>query len=785
MNDLKMNYRKRPSFQKQDKPGKKRYKLTLENLTDEAVQEWSSVEKVFAFCSVGREPTRKIRLEICKELGADVSLIEKDLLLYEEFHKMHYADMNCQRRFFDRYYKPLAEAVGVASLREEPTDQSSQLFMQVVVNKKKGQWSTVSMWTTAMKIMRIHHGYFSTLLKSVRFIESSEFWKHVKSFCQEKEKDVVCCPITKKPVNQKQVFQDLCKLKERFESDPETAGDVSLEEALHFSNTPEGSLSASKIVVLLSTGFKHVDELRRANQKREIDLLAWEEMFLKMQCSFNGAAHVPVFLELSENVNGNLDNIKHLPVEDLCEVITKSTEKKNTYKIIEFVLRDRVDSLEYLGLHLHSSYTNKLVTDVFQSTPWRKNLFQVAMKSHQKRVVKSSINPSLRIKEISYMAAKHLFFMADYAQKNFQDKIPLEIDPLRWFLASATPETLEQMIVAYGTEYQPNNALVKSTQDRHHASYVISMFTRLLREDLKPFLLSSGKIDHLVPSKILQDIDNLRVSFDSTQRRVYTDEEVSRMLSVAKTHPPYELIITLFREIGLRVGSISIMKYYDLVDECHKPRHVCKVMEKNKKYRQFLTSHNLKQVLVAYIRYVEVNLKTVRHSDFYAFNLRKPYQKLCTETIRKRLKKIGQSAEVEVVVHPHVFRHTIVGKLIDAGNSMETVSKFIGHAGTDVTYRHYWLKGIKDLEIDLRNPFGAVQYSKEELQEEKDEALELAQKKIDTCLGILHVYNLTISEAIKNNTSAEQIHGQIISKIPNIQRLLNNIASSVSSTSSN
>ena len=43
----------------------------------------------------------------------------------------------------------------------------------------------------------------------------------------------------------------------------------------------------------------------------------------------------------------------------------------------------------------------------------------------------------------------------------------------------------------------------------------------------------------------------------------------------------------------------------------------------------------------------------------------------------------------DINVHPHAFRHTIVGALIDAGNSMDVVSKYMGHANVSTAADNY------------------------------------------------------------------------------------------------
>eukprot|EP00959_Pyramimonas_sp_CCMP1952_P409072 8572793-Pyramimonas_sp.AAC.1 len=83
-------------------------------------------------------------------------------------------------------------------------------------------------------------------------------------------------------------------------------------------------------------------------------------------------------------------------------------------------------------------------------------------------------------------------------------------------------------------------------------------------------------------------------------------------------------------------------------------------------------------------------------------------------SLHEGLKAIAFKANVtDVKMHAHAFRHTIVGKLMHAGNPMELVSKFMGHKSVNITSQHYWVPTTQEIHNKLKNPFdGQLQQQK-------------------------------------------------------------------------
>jgi hypothetical protein len=99
--------------------------------------------------------------------------------------------------------------------------------------------------------------------------------------------------------------------------------------------------------------------------------------------------------------------------------------------------------------------------------------------------------------------------------------------------------------------------------------------------------------------------------------------------------------------------------------------------------------------------------------DQYILNLLDPWAPISQTLISVMLARVAAEAHVEINVHAHAFRLTIVGTLIKCGNEMAIVSQFMGLKSIDTTYRNYWVRTIKD-------PFTGTLQAKEEANESDD-----------------------------------------------------------------
>jgi integrase len=786
MAEFQKNYISKPGFNRQTKEGKKRYRNNLSKLTVAELTEIPNLPpaKILKLCGQNREASRATLMALCEDLNANVSLIKQDLDLFQLFNDKYYRScIKQKRRFFDRYFKPLYLAVG-PDIFQAPNATSKEALSNLMINMSKGQWASSSIWVSALDKLNVHTGFSKVIVETMRYINPQEMWLFGRTFCickNVKNKIEYVCPVTARQLCQKVFVQTWKNFKPKLCNQTKTFGNVSLQKAIHLITTTRYCFSPSRIVILLTGGFQHLEQLKDAHKERERQLVIWKSIATTMTYKLPIHDKIKPFFNITSVLNTNIDNIPFLEKEIVLKGLLKCDSRRSVYKILEHLVNK--DTIKFLDDMLPYSITLKTNVDIYlkNATEWTRKMFQTAMEPHEHRVEKTSNNPYIRYREISTMAVNHLQFIETYTQTHFSDIMPKTIEPLRWFLAAATFEMMFNLLVEYGKSYSPNNALVKTTYNKHHATYVVTMMIRLLAVDLKDFH-SCSNITTLTTKAVLEHVDNLRIPF-SGERRCYKDEEMDKMLETAKDHFPYVLIITLLREVGLRVGCLANLKYFDLISKCHLPKHECSVREKRKKIHRFLTGPNLKREIMAYIRWVEINLPNVEHAKFYAFNIRNPYNRLHTGTIRKRLLKIGEGAGIKKVrVHPHVFRHTLASKLRAEGNDVMTIAGVFNHSCPSVTFKHYLIESIKDISKDLKSSYLRPKYTPEELEAEKISENDRLKKKIESALNIIHIYNKTLATYMEFD-GVQQVHTQIMTDIPNLQTLLNNVADSVGDSS--
>jgi len=134
------------------------------------------------------------------------------------------------------------------------------------------------------------------------------------------------------------------------------------------------------------------------------------------------------------------------------------------------------------------------------------------------------------------------------------------------------------------------------------------------------------------------------------------------------------------------------------------------------------------------------------------------------------------------VSHPHMFRHTIVGMLMEAGNSIDIVSRFMGHSTSNITGQNYWVTNIQEINDSMNNPFDGRYQQEKKKEEFENLELKLLYEKKNAAMQIIYKYNVIIGQIVDQDGSAAEVKAAIFETLPNLEELLRNINESVSST---
>ena len=706
-----------------------------------------------------REMSLKDVLNLCYNNSFEIGLIElilpyvkeeimieikSEQEMYLEFKKRFpmYKSVKNRNQIYRCYYKPILNKYSEDELRSGIDIKD---FIEWYKKYKKA-------YTSDKNIINILRYYESSILE--------EFIKYLEN---NKDKDVDMykrCVLLGYTGTIQNMKSEIKKLKEN----------MSVNEGVKFCINLQDKyvLIENKIIILEVNNFERIVEIREIKRKREERIHRLRDIAEKTNI------RIKYVKEIDLEIEGGIEMIKRMEIEEIVRVIKKFKYKLKIMKIIEIVL-DNVDKLKKIQSKLSYEYCklNK-VTYFFLNRPTDelRNIFDNIMSEYDIRLQNTSSYVDDRLKDKELRVVKFLEYIDKYVEKDLEREE--EMDNIIYLLKNSNKDKIDDILLKYGRSCNHDNTKVKSKNSKHHQA--LSPITTAIW-----FLQKLGKIckcyeyiNTLKCSYILNQVENYSELLDWDKRRVYTKEEIDAMINVVESESKDKLLITILREIGLRNSAICNLKFRDIVDDYNCPKHLCRVKEKGNKYREFVTTPNIKKILVTYIHELD---KMLEMDKFVFSRSKKLDTKMASATLNNVLKRIALKAGVtNVNVQAHTFRHTLVGTLMDAGNSIELVSKFIGHKSVDTTMTYYWLKNISDLAKEINNPFTKTIVTKEDIKEEKDSEIELLNKKIDTCFQIIGIYK----EEIYKSESIDILKDNMSKHDVNINKILKYIADSVS-----
>ena len=513
----------------------------------------------------------------------------------------------------------------------------------------------------------------------------------------------------------------------------------------------------NKVIILRVLGYD-VGRLLQISQYRENRL-----EYLRQIASVT-KTRIKYIKEIDEETGG-VDTICKRSISELITIAKKYKYKSVIMRVYNVCLKNEA-KMTHIRANLSHEYSGLNKVDFFflqRPTQELRDIFDEVMENHQIRLKKSSSYIEDRLKDIELRIVSFL----EFADEHTGEKNTIDGDSLWLFLKNASEKQIHDLVLLYGQNSNHNNDRVKSKTGRHHqARQRLNVAIRFLH-DVAKHCASHAFIKTLKTNEFVAQIENKSELLNWNKRRVYMDEEIDRMLDIVRESPQEILLITLLREVGLRNAAICNLKFCDILDETKNPKHVCRVREKGNKMREFVTSNNLKVRIIAHTR----TIPDIKFSD-YVFG-RTPNKRLGYSTLNVILKRTAiQAGVTDVNIQAHSFRHTLVGKLMDAGNRIEVVSKFMGHSSVDTTMTYYWLKNIEDLSNEINNPF--MRTINSTVENDEDNEVEYLNKKLDACFSIIGLYRNEIDKA----TDIASLKQTIFEQNHRINRVLKYIADS-------
>jgi site-specific recombinase XerD len=188
--------------------------------------------------------------------------------------------------------------------------------------------------------------------------------------------------------------------------------------------------------------------------------------------------------------------------------------------------------------------------------------------------------------------------------------------------------------------------------------------------------------------------DDVPEATDDKDRHRLSSKQQEEILKACQT--PFEkLIVSLLFSTGLRVSGVRMIQLKDICDKTTKPVTIFeygKTAEKGHKIRTFPIMDMVKPSM---LQWIEANHMV--DTDYLFPSSRISQQPMAVLNFQTTFKKIAKRAGYEgPEVHVHAARHSVAFNLLESGNSMDKIGKFLGHANPATTAKVYAKMSTKE-----------------------------------------------------------------------------------------
>jgi integrase len=169
--------------------------------------------------------------------------------------------------------------------------------------------------------------------------------------------------------------------------------------------------------------------------------------------------------------------------------------------------------------------------------------------------------------------------------------------------------------------------------------------------------------------------------------------DLEKLYDQAQRDPLDELLFLTLVTTGMRLAACARLR----IDQVEN-REVGTTLEKGNKRVQFQLQARVRELLAE-------RLQARQTSSPFVFPSRLGGH-LSTTTLRRRFKAVCHAAKkVGPQFHPHALRHSFSHLLLEAGNSIEVVSRLINHSSTATTQKYYLRESVAEATERARIPW--------------------------------------------------------------------------------
>ena len=473
-------------------------------------------------------------------------------------------------------------------------------------------------------------------------------------------------------------------------------------------------------------------------------------------------------------LNKRENGVEGLSVKQLVDLINDIHEDSQCitlytkYEVVKFMLEDlqRKKDMNMIENIYREKYSLTVAEKFKLESKWKKDTIEGIEKLNLQRLQKTSAYPDRTCKKQVERYVNTLKKFENYVKEHYD--VPPNIEVLKWFFGICTIEQLKEIIIDCSSLIETKNERVKSKNSNHFAKEYIEGCLSMFK-NFKEYLTVNCQLEFeaLKSKDFIEEIEDIR-EIPTDIRRHFYQSEIDRIFDAVATDPMYTLLFRILHEIGLRVGALVMLKISDMMTADGEPRSEVKVIEKGNKYRTFIAGDNVKEDLMTYI-----NTRTDTSPWLFPSprNINKPIRPDSVQTKIKRL--CNDMGIVGMHLHPHAFRHTLVNTLMDQGNDMTKVSKFIGHSSIQTTEKYYWTAQLGDIVTSMNIPWLnkesiIINKCDEETEEMSDERFPLLVSILATIVSLL--------------TQEQKV--ELKKKIPNIDTIIDKLMDELSTIAS-
>ncbi|MGN0483849.1 MAG: tyrosine-type recombinase/integrase [Lachnospiraceae bacterium] len=190
-----------------------------------------------------------------------------------------------------------------------------------------------------------------------------------------------------------------------------------------------------------------------------------------------------------------------------------------------------------------------------------------------------------------------------------------------------------------------------------------------IRRNLSSFFKWMTEEEYIIKNPMLRI---KRIKAEKTVKMPFSDSEIEVLRDVAKDDLRMTALIETLLSTGCRVGEVSGMNITDIVGD------EIVVSGKGKKQRKVYMNAKALYAVDKYLKSRNDDNPAIFVSD------RKPYNRLSTQSIEIRIRKLGILSGIKNV-HPHRFRRTTATLALNRGMPIEQVKEMLGHEEMDTT----------------------------------------------------------------------------------------------------